>query len=254
MMTYIMSEIKNAFKKKYTIAYFIGIVVLILIANIAVVGFRIIYGANEGTYAYNLLEYATWCFVIPYYTCIFIADIGFGKDYPNPHIKDGHTSKLSRVQVYLSKLITSVVLGAVFTVFAIVALLVITTLFQLKDGVVSWYSIQDFLGKVSIALPLWFAGVSFGQMFLFMFSKKRYAYLAFYVLTLIVPRTIMFFAAEPFKVAVFRFLRTYTLTQNFSLIPYLADPARNVPLTITLGILYGVIALVVGCVMYNKKK
>lgn len=250
----ILTEIKRAFKRKYTWWYLLGIVGLILIANIAVIGFRAIYGANEGTYAYNLLEYATWCFVIPYYTCILIADIGFGREYPNPHIKDGHTSGLGRSGIYISKLVSSLVVGAFFMVVAFVALIIITTLFQIKDGLVSWYSVQDFLGKAFIAVPLWFAGVSFGMMFLFSFNKKRFAIIAYIVMTLVIPRTIMLLAAEPYKIALFRFIRTYTLNQNFSLIPYLADPARNVPLTVTLGILYGVIATIIGCVIYSKKK
>lgn len=254
MFAYILNETKRAFARKYTWIYFGGIVLLVLIANIAVIAFRAIYGANEGTYAYNLLEYATWCFVIPYYTCYFIADIGFGTQYPNPHIKDGHTSKLNRVQIYISKLIVGLLLGAVFVTFAILVLLGITSLFQMKDGLVSWYSIQDFLGKVAIAIPLWYAGVSFGIMFLFVFSRKRFAIISYFVLTLLIPRLVMFFAAEPYKIELFRVLRIYTLTQNFSLIPYLADPARNVPLTIALGIIYGTIANVIGCVVYANKK
>jgi len=248
------TELKRAFVRKYTWMYVIGIFALVLLANVAVIAFRSIYGANEGTYAYNLLEYATWCFVIPYYTCIFIADIGFGKEYPNPHIKDSTTNGLNRFQIYLSKLIVGLIMGAFFVACAIIALLLVTTIFQIKDGLVPLYSIKDFLRKTCIALPLWFAGVSFGTMFLFIFEKKRYAFISYFVLTLILPRIIMIFAAEPFKLAFFRVLRKYTITQNFSLIPYPADPARNVPLTIGLGIGYGIIAILIGYGVFARKK
>ena len=253
MFKYIIREFNSAIHRKYTYAYLLGILVLCIVANAAVVGFRMIYGTNEGTYAYNLMVYATWCFVIPYYTCIFIADMIFGKEYPNPLIKDKDTKNLSRVQIYLSKLIASIVLALVFAVITFVVLLITTSLFQINEGFVKGYEIKSFLNKMAIAIPLWIAGIAFGNMFLFVFENKKKAFIGFFVLVLVIPRLIMLFAAEPFKWALFKFLRTYTITQNFSLIPYPADPARNVPLTIALGIIYAVISTVVGIVVYKKK-
>ena len=249
-----ISEIKKSLTQKSTYAYFAGIIGLVLLANIAVVCFRIIYGANEGTYAYNLLEYATWCFIIPYYSCIFIADIGKGKDYPNPLIKDGSNIGFSRTMIYISKLLISFVLGVIFMLVAVLALMGITSLFQIRDGGLTAYAVTDFLEKMVIAIPIWYAGISFGMMFLMLFEKKKMAIIYYFILTLIIPRIIMIFAAEPFKIAAFRLIRKYTLTQNLSLVPYLADPARNVQLTIALGLIYGTIATIIGLVGYNKKK
>lgn len=254
MLKYIVSEFRKTLKRKYTYAYLIGILALILIANASVVGFRMIYGTNEGTYAYNLIEYATWCFVIPYYSCIFIADMAFGKEYPNPHIKDSITRNLSRVGLYLSKLIVSILLAIVFLIVAFAALVLITTVFQFRDGTISMYSITDFISKAGIAIPLWIAGIAIATMFLFIFENKKKAFIAYFIVTLVIPRAIMFLAAEPFQIEVCRFLRTYTITQNFSLIPYPADPSRNVPLTIALGFIYAIVATIVGNVYYNRKK
>lgn len=254
MFKYISHELKNALHRKYTYYYVIGILALCVIANAAVVGFRMIYGTNEGTYAYNLMVYATWCFVIPYYSCIFISDMIFGKTYPNPMIKDKDTSSLSRTQIYFSKLIAQILLAVVFVAVAFVILLATTCLFQIKDGMVSGYEITDFLGKMALAVPLWIAGISMGNMFLFVHEKKKFAFIGYYVITLVIPRIIMFFAAEPFRWAFFRFLRTYTITQNFSLIPYPADPARNELLIVLLGVIFTVISSAIGCVYYNKKK
>lgn len=253
MISNILREFKTAFKRKYTLAYVIGILALCVIANAAVVGFRMIYGTNEGTYAYNLMVYATWCFVIPYYSCIFIADMVFGKEYPNPYIKDNFTKNLNRTQIYLSKLFAAILLAVFFVVVAFLFLLGTTALFQIKDGFVAGYEIKDFLDKMCIAIPLWVAGIAFGMMFLFICEKKKFAYLGFFILTLIIPRGIMELAGEPLRLAPFRAIRTYLITQNFSLIPYPADPARNVPLTIALGFIYAIIATVIGCVYYNKK-
>lgn len=254
MVNYIIRQFGAAMRRKYTYAYVIGILALCVVANAAVVGFRMIYGTNEGTYAYNLMVYATWCFVIPYYSCIFIADMIFGKEYPNPMIKDKDTKDLTRTQIYLSKFIASALLSIVFMVIAFVFLLLTTSLFQINEGMVKGYQITDFLGKMLLAVPLWIAGIAFGNMFLFIFENKKKAFIGFFVLVLIIPRAIMIFAAEPFKWAFFRLLRTYTITQNFSLIPYPADPARNVTLTIVLGFVYAIIATVTGIVAYNKKK
>lgn len=254
MFQYIARDLKTAFRRKYTYAYVIGIFALCLLANIAVVAFRMIYGTNEGTYAYNIIEYATWCFVIPYYSCIFIADMGFGKNYPNPQIKDKITKNMSRGMIYFSKLITESILAVCFLIIAFLLLISITTVFQFKDGTISIYSIKDFVSKMLIAIPMWIAGVSIGNMFLFMLENKKKAYIWYFVLTLVIPRIIMFFAAEPFSLAPFRFIRTYLISQNFSLLPYPADPARNVALMVTVGIVDVVISSAIGLVAYNKKK
>lgn len=246
-------ETKKAFKNKYTLWYCIGIVILILLANVAVMAFRIIYGNNEGTYGSNLLEYGTWCFIIPYYSCIFIAAIAVGDSYPNPNIKDGNTSSLNRTQIYLSKLFSGLIVAFVFLFVTFVLFLAITSLFQIKDHPISLYAMGEFLVKTCYAIPLWYAGLSFGMMFLFAFIKRKCAFIGFFVLTLIIPRFIMFFAAEPFRNSVARMIRKYLITQNMSLIPYPADPARSIPLTIAIGLIYGTLATVIGCVVYNKK-
>lgn len=254
MFQYIARDLKAAFGRKYTYAYVIGTFALVLFANVAVVAFRSIYGTNEGTYAYNIIEYATWCFVIPYYSCIFIADMGFGKPYPNPADPESDDYNTSRIAIYFSRLITEILLSVFFLAIAFVMLISITTMFQYKDGFIGSASIRDFIRKMGIAIPLWFAGVSFGNMFLFIHQNKKKAYIGFFVLTLIIPRAIMLLAAEPLSIPFFRMLRVYTISQNFSLLPYPADPARNVPLTIALGIVYTVISTVVGVNVYYFKK
>lgn len=254
MFQYMARDLKSALHRKHTYVYVIGIFAIVLIANIAVVAFRMIYGTNEGTYAYNIIEYATWCFIIPYYSCICIADLGFGKNYPNPQIKDKITKNMNRTSIYLSKLFTEIILAVMFLVIAFILLVAITTLFQFRDGTISIYSIKDFLSKMAIAIPLWFAGIAFGNMFLFIFEDKKKAYISFFILTLIIPRIIMFLAAEPLSIPFFKAIRTYLISQNFSLLPYPADPARNVPLTVISGLLYAIIASIIGIIFYKKKK
>ena len=254
MGKYIGSEIKKAVLSKMTRIYLICAALLCVIANAAVVGFRMIYGTNEGTYAYNILEYATWCFIIPYYSCIIISHIVFGKDYPNPHIKDMYTDKLNRTQIYISKLVSAIVLALVFMVYTFAVLVIVTTLFQIKDGTMSAYQVTDFLKKAVCAIPLWAAGIGLGMMFLFMFEKKIKAYICFFAVTVVFERIIMVLAAEPLKIAPFILIRKVVITQHFSLLPYPADPARNIPFTIALGIIYMIIFTVIGIGVYNRKK
>ncbi len=254
MLQYITRDLKTVVHRRYTLAYLIGIVALCIIANIAVVGFRMIYGTNDGTFAYNLIEYATWCFILPYYSCICIADIVFGKTYPNPRIKDKITKNMSRTQIYFSKFAASILVAIAFLIFAFVFLMGSTTLFQLGDGTMHLWVVKDFLDKMWLALPLWLAGISIANMCLFITKHKVKAFVTFGVITVVIPRIIMFFAAEPFEWAVFRNLRIFLISQNFSLLPYPADPNRNVALIIGIGVLYSVIANIVGVIAFNKKK
>lgn len=254
MFRYIARDLNTAFHRRYTYAYVMGIFVLCLLGNIAVVAFRTIYGTNEGTYAYNIIVYATWCFVVPFYSCIFIADMGFGKLYPNPQIKDNITKGMSRGMIYFGKLLTEVILALFFLCVAFALLIVITTVFQYKDGTISMYDITDFIEKMLIAIPMWLAGVSIGNMFLFLFENKKKAYLGYFVLTLLLPRLIIFLAAEPLALPPFRAVRVLLLNQHFSLLPYSADPARNVLLMIAIGCIDIVLSSTIGLVAYKKKK
>lgn len=257
MLKNVFKELIISVRRKYSICYLCGIVALVLLANIAVVAFRLIYGANEGTMAYNILEYATWCFVIPYYTCICIADIVFNSMKPDWKVPaKGSTDKCSgRIKLYLTKFISGLLLGLVYVVVATIVLIAITLLFHIGDGsMLTWYDISDFINKLALALPLWFAGVAMAMMFLFMMKSKKMAYISYLILTLAIPRTIMLMAAEPFEVGFAKFIRKYTITQNFSLIPYISNPERNVTLIIVLGIAVGILATVIGCVSFGRKK
>ena len=91
-------------------------------------------------------------------------------------------------------------------------------------------------------------------MFLFIFESKKKAYISFFVLTLIIPRIIMFFAAEPFSLKPFIAVRKILISQSFGHIPYIADPERNVTFIVCQGIIYTVIGCVVGIVTYIKKE
>jgi ABC-type transport system involved in multi-copper enzyme maturation permease subunit len=252
MFRYILRELDRALRSKAAYVYFAGIFVLCIIANIAVIAFRTVYGTNEGTYAYNIMEYAAWSFIVPYLSCIMIAHMVIGKEYPDPHIRDGATSGLNRVQIYLSKLISGVLLAGVFLVITYVALVVTTALFHFGDGTLTKTAIRAFTDKMVLALPLFLAGVCFGMMFLFIFKDKRKAYVGFYILTFAIPRLVILLAKDPPGIAVFKALKKYTISQCFTLIPYPSSPERSVPFIIGLGLAYSAISTAIGVYAYCK--
>ncbi len=264
MIKYIFSGFKQALASKLARVYLIGTIVLILLANIAVICFRFIYGSNEGTFAYNVFEYASWCFLIPYYSCIFLAMMAFGKDYIKPK-KHGTSVAIPKSngidevevlkpwQIYVAKLIVTCMLAVVFLVIAFVLLYAVTSLFHINEGVIEWPIVKLFLQKAALAIPLWFAGVSFAIMFLFMFPEKWKAFAGFAFVVFIIPQIIRIFSLDTFKYEFFRTIRRYTITQSFGLVPYPSYPERSVPLIVTIGIVYAVIAIAVGVSVYNKK-
>lgn len=254
MISFMFYDLKQAMKRKYTGIYVLCIFAMCLLANIAIIAFRAIYGAHEGTFAYNVMEYATWCFILPYYSCICIADIIFGNEYPTRRNKKVADSGLKPWQIYVSKFITSLALAFIFAVVTAMVLIVFTTIFHYRDGVITPASLKDFVGKFVCALPLWLAGISFANMFLFAFRSKKKAYIMFFVLTFAIPRLLMVPAAEPFCVPAFKFIRNYLITQNFSLLPYPADPDRSIPRTIAVGFVYTVISLAIGLLVYCRKE
>lgn len=259
MGKYIISDFKCAVRSKWSKMYMIATVALVLVANIAVIAFRFIYGSNEGTFAYNVFEYASWCFLIPYYSCIFMAMIAYGKEYIRPR-KDGISvdsgdtkAVLAPWQMYIAKLTVTIMLAVVFMLLAFVLLYVVTQLFHINEGMIEWPVIKSFLGKACLSLPLWFAGISFAIMFLFLFDEKWKAFSAFAILVVLIPQFIRMFSLDTFKFAFFRMIRRYTITQSFGLVPYPSYPERSVGLIVALGIVYGLIATAIGIAGYNKK-
>ncbi len=259
MIKYIVNDFKRALKSKLAKIYFFATLALILLANIAVICFRFIYGSNEGTFAYNVFNYATWCFLIPYYSCIVLGIMAFGKEYIYPKkegmvLEAGDTKvPLRPWQLYIAKLIVTILLAIVFLIAALILLYVVTQLFHINEGIIQWMVVRNFLKIASLSLPLWFAGTAFAIMFLFVFEKKWKAVLGFAVVTVVIPQIIRIFSLDSFKFEFFRIIRKYTITQSFGLVPYPSYPERSVPLIVTLGIAYGVLATVIGLIVYNRR-
>ena len=255
MGKYILNDFKRAIRSKWARAYLLAGLALVLLANIAVVCFRFIYGSNEGTFAYNVFEYASWCFLIPYYSCIVIGDIAVGRNADrSAKRQDQAGTSLKPWQYYISKLCVAVMIAVCFFVAAFIALYAVTALFHLKDEVgLSWPVIKLFLGKAAVALPLWFAGICFAIMFLMLFERRILAYGYFAILVFIIPQCIRILSLDSFKFEFFRTIRRFTITQSFGLVPYPSYPDRSVPLIVAIGIVYGLVATVIGLTVYNKK-
>lgn len=251
MFSYIKRELQNVFKKKETLITAISIVFICLLANLSVMAFTLIYGSDrDGVLGSNVLAFASWCFVIPFYACIIFAAIVFGKEYPNPYIKDKITKNLSRTQIYLGKYLTTVILAMVYMVETFVFLMITTRLFH-SD--ISSYDVTLFVTNMAISIPLWLAGIALADLCLFAFKDRKKAYITFVVGVILIPRIIMFLAAEPISFAPCVAIRTILMAQSFGHIPYPADPARNVPFIIAEGFIYTIVALTAGIVIFNKK-
>lgn len=249
---YIADEVSTAIKRKGTYVYIGGVAVLCILANLAMIAFRTIYGMNDGSYAYNLILFAEWVFVIPYYSTVLIADIIFGKEYPNPHIKTKVTIGLNRIQLYIGKLLAEIILSAIFVVIAIVLFLGITVLFS-SDGTIGWWTILDFCQKVAIAVPLWIAGVSIANACFFIYPNKKKAFGVFFLVVLLIPRIVMFLSTEQIHIGVFVWIKQYLLiTPRFGELQYFYT--LNLPLIIGLGVVYTIISSVIGIIAFKKKE
>lgn len=252
MCYYISSEVKNALRRKYALWYVAGMIVLCILANLSMICFRTIYGMNDGAFGYNLIIFAEGVFAIPYYTSIFIADIVFGRDYPDPRIKDKATIGLNRTKLYLGKFIAELLLAFLFLVVAVAGFIGITVLFQFGDGTIDSLTIFDFIEKVIVATPLWIAGVAMGNMFLFVFRNKRKAFIAFFAIVLVTPRVIMFLAAEPFKLPPFTWITNILITPEFNALQFFFT--MNSTKILLLGIIYTAAACAIGIISYQKRE
>ncbi|MBD5464767.1 MAG: hypothetical protein HDR22_02940 [Lachnospiraceae bacterium] len=253
MRYYIVNEVTIALKKKGTYIYAAGIIILSLLANIAMVAFRSIYGMREGAFGANLIYFAQWCFIVPYYSTILIAEIIFGKECPNPKIRNKVTIGLSRAKLYFGKLLSELSISAVFLVAAIFCFIGITYIFMAADGSIEIWVVQDFCRAAATAIPLWITGIAIGNGLLFFFPRKRYAFVTFFGLLIALPRIIMFFAAEPFQLKFCQWLKEYLLlTPRFNELPYYAT--LNMPKIMILSSIYTLSFTALGLWAYYKKE
>lgn len=253
MRYYIVDQVGQTLRKKGVLYYLLSVVALCVVANVSMLAFRSIYGINDGSYGYNLLLFAEWCFVIPYYSTIFIVQIVFGKECPNPRIKNKVTIGLNRIHLYMGQFIAEIITAASFFIAACVLFIGITYLFMFADHSIELWAIGDFLQKAVIAVPLWVAGVAISQMLFYVCKKKRYAYGIFALFIGVLPRVVMLFAAHPFEIKFMVWLRDYILiTPRFNELPYFYT--LNIPQIMIASTIYTVLACAVGIFAYNKKE
>ncbi len=224
-----------------------------LLANLSMTAFRnIIYGMNDGSFAYNLIMFAKSFMWIPYYTCFFIADIVFGDEYPDPRIRGRSNAGLGRTQIYFGKFAAELIILVAAALFALVAFLTITPIFQIHDGTIDKDVVLDFMTAVLVSMPLFATGVSFGHMFLFSSNTKKKAF-AYYVLFIIViPRLLMFLATDQIGMTGLRVVTNLLVTPQFQTLPFYAT--RNVPKILISSCIYMALSLGFGCFKFNRKK
>ncbi len=250
---YIWTELKKALRTKYTLYYSLAIVVLCLLANLSMSAFRnIIYGMNDGTFAYNLIMFAKGFFWIPYYTCFFLADIVFGETYPDPRLRDRSTIGLGRTKLFFGKFFAELLLLLLAAAFALVLFLTVTPVFQVHDGTINAAVILDFAKAALIAMPLFAVGVSIGNMFLFSLTPKRNAFIADVLFVIILPRIIMYLATDHIRFAPCVFLSKYLITPQFQTLQFYAT--RDVPKILISSAVYIAITCAIGCWSFRRKK
>lgn len=253
MIYYIKSQLQRSLTDKYFKIFIIGILAAVLLANLSMTAFRdIIYGMNDGTFAYNLIMFAKGFFWLPYYATIFIADEVIGPEYPDPRIRDKSTIGLSRRHIFYGKFITEVLVLIICAVFATVAFLVITPIFQVHDGTINASVIIDFAEAVLLAMPLFIAGVSIGNMFCFSILPRKKAIFAFFFFVVAVPRAIMLLATDGIRFIPAVMIRNFLLTPQFQELQFYAT--RNVPKIIISSIIYVVFSCLYGAYSFDKKE
>ena len=253
MMIYICSEVKKALKSRYARIYLLGIIVVSVLANLSMVAFRdILYGTNDGTQAYNLIMFAGSFFWIPYYTMIFVADMVFGKEYPDPYLRNRANLKLKRYQQFLGKLFAGFVMLFIFVAAAFVLFLGISFLFQISAGAMSFSVVKDFTVTLLLSIPLFMTGVAFAFMFLFIFENRKAAFAAFFILVIGIERLIMILGSEHINIAPFVWIRENLLiTPQFTTLQFYAT--RNVPKVFVTSAIYIILAAAAGCWGFLKK-
>ncbi len=254
MIQYCRREFLKALRSKNARFYVLGIIVVSVIANLTIIAFRnYIYGTNDGTYGYNIIMFAGGFFWIPYYTTIFISDMVFGPEYPDPFIKDRFTKRLRRSHMYIGKLLASWLMLVIFVILAAFLFVGISTIFQISTGTLSMDVVSEFVVNVLCAMPLFMAGCAIGMMCLFCFEEKKKAFIVFWVLTIIIPRFVMFLGAEPVSIRFFKIIKDKILiTPQFTTLQFFAS--RDVPLIIISSAAYIITTTVIGIIVFRKKK
>ena len=253
MVYYIYSEIKRTLRERFALIFLLGIVGASILANLSIIVFRdMIYGTNDGTYAYNIIMFAGGFFWLPYYLMIFISDMVFGKTYPDPYLRNRANLKLRRYQMFLGKLAAEFIMLILYAFAAFLIFLGVSFIFQMGAGPMEMSIVKDFAENLLLAVPLFMAGVALGNMFLFMFYDKKKAYVCYFGFVVVLERLIMILGAEPVSIGFFKWMKdNLIITPRFTELQFYAT--RNVPKTLILALAYIVIAAFIGCLCFLRK-
>ena len=253
MYYYIKTQLRRSLTDKY-FRYFIFVILgAVMLANLSMTTFRdMIYGMNDGTFAYNLIMFAKGFFWIPYYASIFVADEVIGSSYPDPRIRDKSTIGLSRKHIFYGKFITEILVLLICACFATFAFLIITPLFQVHDGTIDLSVILDFVQAELLALPLFIAGLSIANMFCFAHVPRKKAFFFFFLFVVLIPRVIMLLATDGIRFYPAVVIKGFLLTPQFQELQFYAT--RNVTKVLISSVIYIVFSSLYGAYCFDKKE
>ncbi len=256
MMNYVIKELNTALRRRYTFFYIFCAIALCILANLSIIFFREFfhYAEDAGADAYNLMIYAEGVFWIPYYSSIFIAHIVFGTAYPDTRIRDKYTIGMGKTGIFFGKLITALLLGVLFLVLGIVSFISITFLFSVvQEQTLDIWTVLDFIQKVGFAVPLWIAGIAIANMCMFLFMDNKKSFFTFLLLVILIPRAMMFIAAEPIGFEPFAVVRDLILiTPEFNTLQF--AHTQNLGKDWLLGGVYTVLSSAIGLRAFHKMK
>lgn len=186
MLNYMKSEWFRTFHRKYLYIMTGCLCALVILASVFLkVNEDVMYDMTDymGTF---LLSIVTTGLSMGYYLAMIVADMMFSDEYKHQTLKNTVSYGISRVKIYLGKLISGLMAG-VLVMAVTVAVTVVTALLVFgPDAEFSGHLLNTMLPKLLAFIPLWMGGVAMGTMLLFFF-KNTAATFAFLGIAMVLP-------------------------------------------------------------------
>ena len=186
MLNYMKSEWFRTFHRKYLYITTGCLCALVILASVFLkVNEDVMYDMTDymGTF---LLSIVTTGLSMGYYLTMIVADMIFSDEYKHQTLKNTVSYGISRVKIYLGKLISGLMAG-VLVMTVTVAVTVVTALLVFgTDAEFSGYLLNTMLPKLLAFIPLWMGGVAMGTMMLFLLKNTAAAF-AFLGVAMVLP-------------------------------------------------------------------
>lgn len=246
MLNLIKADLYKVFNRAYMYVFLGIMVVLSIAANV------LLKTANVPVTAYDIMQMGLDSLIIPIFLVIMFVDITASEEIKDGILKNTVAFGISRVKLYISKIVSSVIL-AFISAFVILTAFIGSAFLIFEPGKHFTGSFAaDFSYRILSAIPLYIAAIVICMMLAFIIKKNMlfaFTYAALFVVINLIVKVLYTLVSE-------KFLWVYNLliTRNLKFLSGDIVTSTQMLTAAGIGFAYAIIFTLMGIMVFKKQE